>query len=103
MWIYTDELQRVRDWSREKVVAMVQGLRKLVSIHGPIRITQSMLGQSESGEIRVWISENSVNNHPDSKYMSEEQSVADLAAILTRNNKDLAAILIGCNTLKDAA
>ncbi len=39
MWIYTDELQRVRDWSREKVVAMVQGLRKLVSIHGPIRIT----------------------------------------------------------------
>jgi hypothetical protein len=35
--------------------------------------------------------------------MSEEQSVADLASILTRNNKDLAAILIGCNTLKEAA
>ena len=47
------------------------------------------------------MSENPVNNHPDSKYMSEEQTVADFATILTKKNKDLAGKLMGCHTLRD--
>ncbi len=35
--------------------------------------------------------------------MSEEQSMGDFAAILTKKNQELANILIGCNTLKEAS
>lgn len=52
------------------------------------------------GEVKVWISENPVNNHPDSKYMSEEHSMGDFAAILTKKNQELANLLIGCITFK---
>lgn len=34
--------------------------------------------------------------------MSEEQAMADFAALLTRKNQELASLLIGCVTLKDA-
>jgi hypothetical protein len=51
----------------------------------------------------VWISENAANNHPDSKYMSEEQSMGDFAAILTKRNQELANALMGCLTLKEAS
>ena len=51
----------------------------------------------------MWISENPANNHPDSKYMSEEHSMADFAAILTKKNPELAGLLMGCMTLKEAA
>lgn len=49
----------------------------------------------------MWISENPVNNYPDSKYMSQEQTVADIAAILALKNKELASQLLGCHTLKE--
>lgn len=81
----------------------MHGLRRLISVHGPIRISEHMLCENESGEIKVWISENPVNNHPDSKYMSEEQSMGDFAALLTKKNMTLANLLIGCNTLKEAS
>lgn len=51
----------------------------------------------------MWISENPAQNHPDHKYHSEEQSMADLAAILTRKNIELANCLLGCSTFKEAA
>ena len=51
----------------------------------------------------MWISENPAHNHSDSKYMSEEQSIADFAAILTKRNQELASALMGCLTLKEAA
>jgi hypothetical protein len=35
--------------------------------------------------------------------MSEEQSMGDFAAILTKKNQELANLLIGCNTLKEAS
>lgn len=33
--------------------------------------------------------------------MSEEQTVADIATILTKKNRDIAGRLMGCHTLKD--
>lgn len=78
----------------------LHGLRRLISIHGPIKITERMICENEVGEVKVWISENPVNNHPDSKYMSEEQSMGDFAAILTQKNLELANLLMGCITLK---
>jgi hypothetical protein len=70
MHIYTDRIAPLRAWRREKVVNVLQGLRKLIGIHGPIKITERMICENEVGDVRVWISENPVNNHPDSKYMS---------------------------------
>lgn len=52
--------------------------------------------------MKVWISENPAQNHPDHKYHSEEQSMADLAAIITRKNIGLANCLLGCSTFKEA-
>jgi hypothetical protein len=53
--------------------------------------------------VKVWISENPANNHPDAKCATEEQSIADLAAILTKRNQELANALLGCLNFKEAA
>lgn len=102
MYIYTDRILPIRTWRRDRVLIALQGLRRLIGIHGPIKITERMICENEVGEVKVWISENPVNNHPDSKYMSEEQSMGDFAAILTRKNQELANLLMGCITLKEA-
>ena len=101
MYLYTDKMLPLKIWSRQKLLNALQGLRKLVSIHGPIKITEGMICENEVGDIKVWVSENAVNNHPDSKYMSEEQTVANLGAILANKNKQLAGQLFGCHTLRD--
>ena len=66
-----------------------------------MKVTEGMICENEAGEVRVWMSENPVNNHPDSKYMSEEQTVANIGVILANKNKELAGQLFGCHTLKD--
>jgi hypothetical protein len=70
MYIYTDRTLPMRIWSKERVLTGLQALRRLISVHGPIKITERMLNENEMGEVKVWISENPVNNHSDSKYMS---------------------------------
>lgn len=52
--------------------------------------------------MKVWVSENPINNYPDSKYTSEQQTLADLAAILVNKNQELASKLLGCHTVSDA-
>ena len=83
------------------MINMLVGLRKLVAIHGPFRLLEGMICQNQAGEVKVWMSENPVNNHPDSKYMSEEQTVANLGVLLAKKNQELASQLFGCNTLRD--
>ena len=46
MIIYTDRFQRLREWSREKVVLALHGLRRLINVHGPIRISENMVCQN---------------------------------------------------------
>ena len=101
MHLYTDRMLPLKEWTRDKFIIAIQGLKKLVTIHGPFKITDRLIGENEKGEIKVWMSENSVNNHPDCRYMSEEQTVADIAGILTIKNKDLASQFLGCHTLKE--
>lgn len=101
MHLYTDRMLPLKDWKKEKLVLALQGLVKLVSVHGPIKITESMICEDECGEVKVWMSENPANNHPDSKYMSEGYTVADLIAVLTIKNKQEAIKLSGCHTLRD--
>jgi hypothetical protein len=46
MVLYTDRFLRLREWSREKMVFALHGLRRLISVHGPMRINENMLGQN---------------------------------------------------------
>ena len=43
IFIYTDITLPMRAWNCERVVAALQGLRRLISIHGPIKITERMI------------------------------------------------------------
>lgn len=103
--LYTDCMFRLRggDWCREKMLHVLQGLKRLVIIYGSFRINEQMVGQSEQGDIRVWISGNLVHNTPASPCASEEQTTASFAALLALKNEDLANCLLGCRTLRDAA
>ncbi len=56
MFIYTDRFLHLKEWNREKMVLALHGLRRLISIHGPIKITEHMVCENEYGEIKVWIS-----------------------------------------------
>lgn len=56
MFVYTDRCLPLKEWSREKVVLALHGLRRLITVHGPIRISEHMLCENEHGEIKVWIS-----------------------------------------------
>ena len=37
--LYTDRMLPLKEWTREKLILAIQGIRKLVAIHGPIKIT----------------------------------------------------------------
>jgi len=68
--IYTDRLQQIKDWGREKVVQILLGLRKLIAMYGPFRVNENNIRESEKGEVKLWISENPASNYPDCKYMN---------------------------------
>jgi hypothetical protein len=46
MYIYTDRTLSMRLWSRERVLTGLQGLRRLINVHGPIKITERMLSEN---------------------------------------------------------
>jgi hypothetical protein len=46
MAVYTDRFLRLREWTREKVALAVHGLRRLVTVHGPMRISEQMVCQN---------------------------------------------------------
>ncbi len=46
MFIYTDRFLHLKEWNRERMILALHGLRRLISIHGPIKITEHMLGEN---------------------------------------------------------
>jgi hypothetical protein len=86
MFLYTDKMQPVKDWSRERIKYMLIGLKRLVASYGPFRVCENNIKENERREIRVWISENPGRNHPDLVYKNEESIVSDLTVLLSRKN-----------------
>ena len=53
--------------------------------------------------MKVWINENPALNHRQQEYQYEEHTLADIAGILVKKNEEIATLLMGTRTLKDAA
>lgn len=70
MYLYTDRMLPLKQWNKDKFILAVQGIHQLVSVHGPFKIAERMICENELEEVKVWVSENPINNHPDTKYMS---------------------------------
>lgn len=91
----------LQQWTQDILLIVLQALQTLILLYGPIKLSPKMVCVNEIGEVKLWVSENAVNNHPDAKYAKEEQTLADLAAIVTNKNQDLASKILGCHIFKD--
>ncbi len=47
MYLYTDRMLPLQHWNQENLTLAIQGLQKLVSVHGPFRIAEKMICQNE--------------------------------------------------------
>jgi len=56
MHLYTDKMLPLKYWNKEKMIPALHALKKLVSVHGPIKISEGMICENENGEVKVWIS-----------------------------------------------
>lgn len=102
MWLYTDRLQLIKIWSREKIFQVLLGLRKLIAMYGPFRVNENTIRENRKGEVRLWISDNPTSNYPDYKYTTEEHTVRDLESLLFRKKCEIAMAFVDCRTLRDA-
>lgn len=46
----------LQQWNKDKLIMALQGFHKLLSIHGPFKITERMICEDETNEVKVWIS-----------------------------------------------
>ena len=86
--VYTDHLFQIREneWSIERFAHALEAMMTLISYYGYFRLTEKMVAVNERGETKVWISENSVNNHRDFALSTEEQALAAFAKLVTLKN-----------------
>lgn len=49
---------QARDWTHLNICNGIIGLKRLIMIYGPVKVTEQHFGKNENGEIKVWISVN---------------------------------------------
>ncbi len=73
---------------------MIEAFRKLTQVYGFFKVREGSICENERKEVKIWISENPVSNFVLETVDTEEDMIADLAAILVSKKEKIAKELL---------
>lgn len=84
----------IKEWTREKIIDVISAFKKLTQHYGLFKVRELCICENERKEVKVWVSENPVCNFCLEAVETEEDMIADLAALLVSRKEKIAKELL---------